>query len=40
MADATSFDTYAFAENKDIIYNLPTPKSAPQDLVSSSISVA
>jgi hypothetical protein len=37
---STSFDAYAFAENKDIIYNIPTPKNAPPDLVPSSISVA
>jgi hypothetical protein len=31
------FDTYAFTENEDIIYNIPTPKSALRDLVPSSI---
>jgi hypothetical protein len=28
-----AFDAYVFAEKKNIIYNIPTPKSAPQDLV-------
>jgi hypothetical protein len=35
-----SFDTYAFTENEDIIYNVPTPKITPQDLVPSYISIA
>jgi hypothetical protein len=39
-SDTTSFDAYVFAENKDMIYNVPTPKSAAQDLVPSSSSVA
>jgi hypothetical protein len=37
---STSFDAYVFAENEDIIYNIPTPKNSPRDLVPSSISVA
>jgi hypothetical protein len=36
----TSFDAYVFTEDEDIIYNVPTPKGAPWDLVPSSIAVA
>jgi hypothetical protein len=38
--EPTSFDAYVFAKNKDINYILPTPKSAPQDLMPSSILVS
>jgi hypothetical protein len=39
ITDDTSIDAYVFTE-KDVTYQVPTPKSAPRDLVPSSVSVA
>jgi hypothetical protein len=39
ITDDTSIDAYVFTE-KDVTYQVPTPKSARRDLVPSSVSVA
>jgi hypothetical protein len=33
-------DVYAFADNKDIKCGIPTPKTAPRDLVPNSVALA
>ena len=38
-SNSTCCDFYGFEENEVLKYNVPTPKGAPKDLVTSSITV-